>query len=558
MPPPLRITIAGGGIAGLTAALRLAERGCRVRVYEQKRVLGGDLGSRRGHGDAELDVYPHMYCNWYRNFWRLHADVTGQPREARFAPFDGYKQLARGDFPHFTGVTDMYSPWHALENTFSGVGPPADMYVFGYASLDLLAERLVRTMRLSDVSVSAFLNSRPYMTKRAAAAYDTFITRVWGIPSYLTAADDFRQYLSFAMADPTPAFWLPRGSAQREVIAPLTRALEERGVEIRRTTQVVGVSCAGGRIREITLRRSRLDAAKTNWVPTGESWDDSDFDELVLAVPPLQLVRLLRSGDRGQRLVEAAPALAEISRLRSVQVPIINLYFTRKLRQIPAEPVGLLNSRLCLAFTDISQTQTDVADFAGRTVLAVSASDVYALPGTGAADDAQAMLTELARYLEFDPGRAWGESPDIDWTRTRYEPNLDAQLFVNETGSDDWRPEPEFPAIDNLVFAGDYTNNHVGMTTIESAVTSGLQAANAIVRSHRLGAPVEIAKPPFTLAHELLWVWYRYALAPYAAAASAWSWGTDASDGLIARLVRGSAALRRQVARAQRRDSWRT
>ena len=40
----------------------------------------------------------------------------------------------------------MYSPWHMIQNMFSGVGPPADMFVFGYASIDLLAEKFNPTI----------------------------------------------------------------------------------------------------------------------------------------------------------------------------------------------------------------------------------------------------------------------------------------------------------------------------------------------------------------------------------------------------------------------------
>ncbi len=36
-----QVTVAGGGIAGLSAALRLAERGYRVKVYEPSDRLGG-------------------------------------------------------------------------------------------------------------------------------------------------------------------------------------------------------------------------------------------------------------------------------------------------------------------------------------------------------------------------------------------------------------------------------------------------------------------------------------------------------------------------------------
>lgn len=70
-----RVTIAGGGIAGLTAALRLAERGYQVKVYEQNSMLGGDLGSRTAPNGVHHDVYPHMYLNWY------HNSVTAEERE---------------------------------------------------------------------------------------------------------------------------------------------------------------------------------------------------------------------------------------------------------------------------------------------------------------------------------------------------------------------------------------------------------------------------------------------------------------------------------------------
>jgi uncharacterized protein with NAD-binding domain and iron-sulfur cluster len=97
-----RVTVAGGGLAGLTAALRLAQRGYRVKLYEQKAILGGDLGSRHEPDGVDLDVYPHMYLSWYQNFWRLLEEVTGEDRKERFRPFRTVKQLRRGEFPRFT------------------------------------------------------------------------------------------------------------------------------------------------------------------------------------------------------------------------------------------------------------------------------------------------------------------------------------------------------------------------------------------------------------------------------------------------------------------------
>lgn len=512
MSDPTRVTIVGGGLAGLTAALRLAERGYGVKLYEQKPALGGDLGSRPGPDGVELDVYPHMYLSWYHNFWRLLGDATGEERDERFRPFTTVKQLRRGDFPKFTAVSDATSPRRMFQDVLSGAASPADMFVFTYGSVDLLAERLNPTMSLDDVSVNGFLNSRPYMTERAAAICDSFITRVWAIRSYLASADDYRDFLEYTLAEPTASYWLASGPAQRQVIEPLRAALEAAGAEITTSVRVTTVSCSDGRVSEIGLEGE------------GESWTE-EVDQLVLAVPEDALLSLVRSGEPGHRIVEAAPRLAEVARLRSIPIPIVQLYFNRKLARVPPEPVGLFDSRLALAFTDISQSWEGVAPFAGRTVLSLSASDPYGLPGTGPHDDGHAMLLELAEYLDFDPGERWGESSDVDWERTRFEANTDSQLFVNETGTDIWRPGASCDGVSNLCFAGDFCANRIGMTTIESAVTTGLEAARVIVARCGRGAPVEITEP--SSGNGAFYVWLRYAWAPYAFAAKAWSTGSD-------------------------------
>jgi hypothetical protein len=135
------------------------------------------------------------------------------------------------------------------------------------------------------------------------------------------------------------------------------------------------------------------------------------------------------------------------------------------------------------------------------------------------------MVTELAEYMDFEPGSEWGESADIDWERTRYEPNSDSTLFVNETGTDVWRPGAACEGVANLTFAGDFCANRIGMTTIESAVTTGLEAAQVIVERHGIGAPVEITEP--ATGSGALYLWLRYAWGPYAYAAKAISDGTD-------------------------------
>ena len=63
-----KVLVVGGGLAGLSAALELAERGYEVVVREADSVLGGKLATRRlqtGAGTFEVEHGLHM---WFFNY----------------------------------------------------------------------------------------------------------------------------------------------------------------------------------------------------------------------------------------------------------------------------------------------------------------------------------------------------------------------------------------------------------------------------------------------------------------------------------------------------------
>ena len=339
-----RVVVVGGGIAGLTAALRLAERGYAVTIYEQRDQLGGDLASRRGAEHELDDVYPHMFLNWYGNFWRLVDDHVGGPRSRLFAPFDGLTYVQPGKFPAVTELTDPYDARRVLQNIWSGCGSPVDMFLLGYAAIDLVAERLQPTVLLDDISVTGFFHSRPYMTSAAAAFHDEFLTLVWGLRSSQAAASAYRRFLSFNYRDPTPSLWLLRGPSERVLVEPLRRSFESLGGTVELGTAVTRIVRRGRRVSELHLRATQ---------PRGRPRTiDVQAADVVLAVPPASLAMLVRTGDPGQRLDDdgAIPQLAELDQLRTVQLPVLTLWFNRRLAGLPGGPVGLAGSRFTSRF----------------------------------------------------------------------------------------------------------------------------------------------------------------------------------------------------------------
>jgi hypothetical protein len=309
------------------------------------------------------------------------------------------------------------------------------------------------------------------------------------------------------------------------LIEPLADAVRDRGGNIECSTQITHVSQTRGTVTEIGLQATRFDERTHQYVGKGPTRTETVHD-LVLASGAAALSALVRTGDEGHRIIDVAPDLAELARLQTEHIPILALHLKTKLANIPVEPVSMPQARYALSFTDISQVWTNDPRLGRTTVLCVAASDPEGLPCTSPEDDGFAMIKELGEYLPgFDVGTRWRESDDIDWTKTVYTANGDARLFLNQPGSENWRPSASCDGISNLYFAGDFCMNEIDMATVEAAVMSGLDAAQLLVERRGLGRPVDIVSP--SRFPPALFVGLRYALAPQAYAAKAWSMFSD-------------------------------
>ena len=82
---PLDAVVLGGGLAGASAAIRLAERGFRVRVLERCHYLGGKLGAwpiaMPGGGSAVVEHGFHGFFLQYYNLFRLFLDCGVDPAD---------------------------------------------------------------------------------------------------------------------------------------------------------------------------------------------------------------------------------------------------------------------------------------------------------------------------------------------------------------------------------------------------------------------------------------------------------------------------------------------
>jgi hypothetical protein len=225
-----------------------------------------------------------------------------------------------------------------------------------------------------------------------------------------------------------------------------------------------------------------------------------------------------------------APELGNVRKLPTQPMASLDIYFKKKLRNVPAGITLLLDSPYNLTFVDNSQLWHDGGP-QNATFLNLVMSDFSIFANYTDARYAplikEYLYYELRQYIEFDyhwQGPGENKPDDIDRKRCYLQTNVGEQLFTNQVGTWDYRPGPTC-AISNLFIAGDFCKTFIDVVTIEGAVMSGLTAAEALRQQANVGEPIEIMKPdvfPMTAMAAL-----KLMGAPYAYAAKAWTMMAD-------------------------------
>lgn len=443
----------------------------------------------------------HMFLEWYCNFWALMKEI-GLEKRCAFRSLEQVVHLFPGLDPIYRRsrvLTNPASLAHAGENLLSGAAPPADMFLWMYSMADLISQEFDPSRYLDRRSVHAFLGSRWYSTDESVSFHEHILAKAFAVPTYFSSAHTYRKYVQYTMARPKPMLWvLKEGDSYTYLFKHFEKRLEEIGesedLTILRGTRVTGISWDKEKIR-IKYRPADM----RGWPLDGKGVRRSDDDDrsgpiddgvrerlsvfspdyVVVAVPPAALAHI--SGD----FRDAVPGLATVRKLQSGVTASLDLRFRRKLPGIPKHHVILRDSSLGLTFVDNAQVWHGDPDgthvlpggaerrYDDRpTHLSIAVTDFYKIEGMDKVEAVTAILEDLRRFIAF-------RDEDIDFTRTYLQMNDSEPLFVNEVGSEPWRPS-NVTEIPRLFLAGDFCDNDIGIVSVEGAVVSGLLAVRAL------------------------------------------------------------------------------
>jgi len=418
-----RVLVVGGGVAGVTAAARLARAGTPVILLEQGKQLGGRASSGALPGFGEVDLGFHVLmrtCRAARALLRL----LGAEGDVRFQP--------RLEVPI----------WHAGRVHWVESHPLLHLIPFFFRFGHLSARERLALLRLlpglarvPEASAADWLRS----LRIPPRAVETLLR-----PLLLSALNGEPEEVSarYAAMVIRRVLLSPRGGALGFFQVPMSRIwgrvvplVERAGGEVRTQARVEAIALEGGRAVGVRLK----------------SGEEIPGEAVIAALPPQELVRLLPEGERG---------------------------FLSEARKIPWSPI------VCVHFLFDRPVLSLPFLFAPGLPLQAAFS-VTRLQGREGPEHVAAVLSGARDWLEKPPGEVKEEVLDSlrePAPRARgahllssYVLRFPHATFLPAPGVDGRRPYNLTP-IRGLFLAGDFTPTG-WPSTLEGAALSGLSAA---------------------------------------------------------------------------------
>lgn len=494
------VAVFGGGVAGLSAAHELAERGFQVHVYERKPGLGGKARSipvPNSGGNGRLPLPGEHGFRFFPGFYRHVTDTMRRtPYGADGNVFDNLRiasrmLLARGGPMEITWLARRPSTLDDLRafliELFTPFGVPPEELIFFVSRLLMVATSCAerRLVEFENIAWWDFI-AAPRMSKAYQAYLGQGLTRslvaMRAEESSTRTVGTTQLQLLYSFISPDGVFdRLLSGPTNDVWILPWTQHLQNLGVKFHAGASLIGIERDGARVAGATVETAAGRTAVT-----------ADF---YIAALPVEVMATLLSDD----LKRAAPSLANLEKLKTRWMNGIQFYLSKD------EP--LVNGHVIYldspwALTSISQRQfwdkvdlSRYGDGAVNGILSVDISDweapgvVFGKPARecSAEQIKQEVWTQLKQHLNVGGTApiadanlvAWFLDPDIEFPNPSAATNAEP-LLINTAGSLQYRPESQVE-LENFFVASDYIRTYTDIACMEAANEAARRAVNCLL-----------------------------------------------------------------------------
>ena len=440
-----RVLIIGGGFAGLSAGVALADRGATVTVIEQRRILGGRAYSVEDGTTGELiDNGQHALLGAFHET-QTFLKTIGTDDLIRYQ--DRFRMVLAepGGGRMMLEAAPLPAPLHLA----AGVARCRGLSVADRLHLLRAGVSIVTTRSLPDsMTIKDWLDSlRQPESLRLRWWYPLSISALNELPRR-ASADLFLRVLKLAYFGSVrdSSFGIMTVGLGDLYTEQARKFIEARGGQVLCNTAVFQLTFTGRRMNAVVLRNGETIQA----------------DHTISAVPHHVLRKLLSP----ELMQEGAPFEA-LTHLTESPMVSIHLWFDRPV--MDEEFIGLVDSPIQWVF-DKSRLWKEGETQAGALACITS----------GAYDLIDRSREELISLAHKELGRFFPQVQKAELLHSRLVKERQATYSCTPE-AERWRPTQETP-YGNFLLAGDWTRTGLP-ATIEGAVKSGHRCAEAILRS---------------------------------------------------------------------------
>lgn len=452
--------VIGGGLAGLSAGVALAEAGWRVRLFEQRPFLGGRATSYVLPDGEHVDNCQHVTLGCCTNLEDFYRRVGAQNKIKYF------DRLLFQDPQGRKGIMQaglLPAPLHMI-GSFLTFAPltMADKKSIAIALLDILRGK-GHTLDLDEpggISMLEWLRKR----KQTSGA----IERFWRVV-LVSALDEELDRTDARFG--VDVFWkgfLSNHTGYRMGIpvVPLAELydgckaeIERRGGEVNLRMPMRAIHVRDGAVESVEFDGGRQESAEA----------------CVFAVPHETLAELLP-----EEIKVREPLLAHLEKIRVSPITGVHFWFDREVMQEPFVTLLETTTQWIFNKTALYGGRNGGKEKGQYLQLVISAS--Y--------DLLQKPRQEIIDLCLAEVRHALPKARDANLLKATVIKEA-AATFSPQPGVDRWRPKQQ-TAVRGMFLAGDWTDTG-WPATMEGAVRSGYLAAEAVLRA--AGTPKTILQP---------------------------------------------------------------
>jgi carotenoid phi-ring synthase / carotenoid chi-ring synthase len=471
-----RVVVVGGGIAGMSAAVVLAERGIPVVICEATSRLGGRLGAHpRALPDGTVQWVDHGFHGFFRQYynWRriLHRIGTGPAPLLR--PLGSYPAIS--------------ARWPDEEFDRLPPAPPLSILALALRSPSLRLRDLVRADHAAGLSLLGFDPEQTYahldqvsaeqllaalrLPERARVMlFNVFAHSFFNEAASMSAAELVAMFHFYFLANPEGlGMDAPHADYQSAIWTPLRRYLDERGAQVE----------TGARATKIDRDPAGL------WRVHADAGATLAADEVVLATDAGAAARILgaspcaTSGDQRLAAVAAQPRTGP-------PYAVARYWLDGDVAPERAQFTSIADPVVLDSVTLYHRFEAGARRWHERTGGSVVELHAYACPpGVAATELGAAMLAELRRL--------WPEIRALHPVDQYCHVGTDAAGFP--VGGHATTPGVR-TAVPGLTLAGDWVATPFPCALMERAAATGIRAANTILAARGYRAEPVWSVPP--------------------------------------------------------------